>query len=124
MSDLRPYERRRLAVRIVLKRFKHLREKARFIGNISVIEAYRKMFDGSYVFDGDFADVVEFTLEKLDQGILLYEDLAPMLYLKGKLYGITRRGKHSPCCCGRGAGLYAAPDENNTRAVPCPAVFT
>lgn len=91
MSDLRPYERRRLAVRIVLKRFKHLREKARFIGNISVIEAYRKMFDGSYVFDGDFADVAEFTLEKLDQGILLYEDLAPMLYLKGKLYGIPRR---------------------------------
>lgn len=91
MADLRPYEKRRIAVRTVLKLFKPLREKARLIGNISAINAYKKMFDEESLYSKDLSEVAKFTLEQLEQGILLYEDLAPMLYLKGRLYGITQK---------------------------------
>ncbi|NLM10341.1 MAG: AAA family ATPase [Clostridiaceae bacterium] len=91
MADLRSYEKRRIAIKTVLKQFKPLREKARLIGKISVIDVYRKMFDGSYMLDEELSDVSKFTLEQLEQGIILYEDLAPILYLKGKLYGIPQK---------------------------------
>lgn len=86
MMERNANERMKIAVRTVLKRFKPLREKARQIGNISLIDAYRRIFEDAM--DGDFSDVARFTLEQLDQGILLYEDLAPVLYLKAKMFGI------------------------------------
>lgn len=91
MTDLKAAEKRKIAVRTVLKKFKPLRDKARLIGNISLIDTYRKMFDGSDVLDEDFQDVAKYTIKLLDQGIIHYEDLAPMLYLKGKLFGIPRK---------------------------------
>jgi len=91
MSDMKPYEKRRIAIRTVLKQFKPLRDKVRHIGMLSVIDAYRRMFDGSNMLDEEFSDVAGFTINRLSHGILLYEDLAPVLYLKGKLYGIPRR---------------------------------
>lgn len=90
MSHLKPFEKKRIAVRTVLKQFKPLRDKVRLIGNLSVIDAYRNMFDRAYALDEELSDVAKFTLEQLSHGILLYEDLAPVLYLKGKLYGIPR----------------------------------
>ena len=62
MADLRSYEKRRIAIKTVLKQFKPLREKARLIGKISVIDVYRKMFDGSYMLDEELSDVSKFTL--------------------------------------------------------------
>lgn len=91
MSDMKPHEKRKIAVRTVLKQFKPLRDKVRHIGMISVTDVYTKMFDGSYILDEELSDVAMFTLEQLSQGILLYEDLAPVLYLKGKLHGVPRK---------------------------------
>lgn len=89
MTDYSAEQKRRIAVRTVLKQFKPLRDRARLIGDISVIDIYRKMFDGSFELDEGLSDVAEFTVSRLDQGVLLYEDLAPVLYLKGKLSGIS-----------------------------------
>ena len=47
------------------------------------------MFTRKEIISEKHYSVAKFTLQQLGQGILLYEDLAPMLYLKGKLSGIV-----------------------------------
>jgi len=91
MADRSAHEKKKIAVRTVLKQFRPLREKARHIGNISLIDTYRKMFDGTFDFDRELYDVAEFTLKQLDNSLLLYEDVAPVLFLKGRLFGIPMK---------------------------------
>lgn len=88
MADRSDKEKMKIAVKTVLKQFKPLRKKAREIGNVSLMETYRKMFDGTFSLGDELSDVAGFTLKMLDQGVLLYEDVAPVLFLKGRLFGI------------------------------------
>lgn len=89
MSDYSPGELKRIATRMVLKEFKLVRQKAREIGNTSVINLYKRMYTRKSIIGEQNHGIAKFTLAKFGQGILLYEDLAPMLYLKAKLHGVT-----------------------------------
>ncbi len=89
MADRKPNEIKKIATRTVLKQFKPVRERARGIGNTSIINLYKSMFTRKEIISEEHYSVAKFTLQQLGQGILFYEDLAPMLYLKGKLSGIV-----------------------------------
>lgn len=92
--DMSKRERKMRAVRYVLNQLRPLRQKARSIGNKSIKDYYIGLYQEAITsadFDGVNAEnMARLTLYNLKKGILLFEDLAPMLYLKAKLYGIPR----------------------------------
>lgn len=94
-KDESPKERRSRAVRIVLEQYRPLRQKARTIGKATLKDYYTGLYRDENFFQGmegtGLTSTAEVTLKRLEQDIILYEDLAPMLYLKGKLYGIPRK---------------------------------
>lgn len=94
-KDESPKDRRSRAVRIVLKQYLPLRQKARAIGKATLKDYYTGLYKEENFFQGmeetGLTSTAEATLKRLEQDIILYEDLAPMLYLKGKLYGIPRK---------------------------------
>lgn len=93
--DTRPKERKNRAARYVLKQFQPYREKARGIGKITVKEYYTGLYREENLSRGiagtELMSTAGITLKRLEKGVVLYEDLAPMLYLKGKLDGIPTK---------------------------------
>lgn len=96
-SDIKPAERKRRAARIVLKEFKPLRERARQIGKIKIIDIYRELFLNVDLLQTlvdkqetaeTLTEISKITLRRINKGRLYLEDLAPLLYLQGKLNGI------------------------------------
>lgn len=93
--DMKPQERKKRAVKIVLNQFQPLREKARNIGTRTIQDYYIGLYRNeslSWWLEGhEFSRMASLTLKRLNKDIILYEDLAPMLYLKGKLDGIPKK---------------------------------
>jgi len=96
-SDLKPAERKSRAARIVLKEFKPLRERARQIGKMKIIDIYRELFLNVDLLQTlvdkqetaeTLAEISKITLRQINKGRLYLEDLAPLLYLQGKLNGM------------------------------------
>lgn len=93
--DETPENRRRYAVRLVLTQYGPLRKKARAIGRTTLLEYYLGLYRDEALFEGleetGLKSAASGTLKWLDLGVIFYEDLAPMLYLKGKLYGVPKK---------------------------------
>ncbi len=93
--DTKPKDRRSQAVRMVLKQFQPYRKRARTIGKATVKEYYTGLYREENLSRGvagtALMSTAAMTLKRLEQNVVLYEDLAPMLYLKGALYGIPRK---------------------------------
>lgn len=93
--DLAPRERKYRAVKIVLQRFRPHREKARGIGRKSLKDYYTGLYREENFSRGiagtGLMGTAHLTLSRLEQDIVLYEDLAPLLYLKRKLNGVPRK---------------------------------
>ncbi|MBP7175994.1 MAG: AAA family ATPase [Thermoclostridium sp.] len=92
--DTKPKDRRSIAVRIVLKLFEPHRKKARSMGKATIKDYYAGLYReenlSGGIADASLVSTAALTLKRLGQNVILYEDLAPMLYLKGRLYGISR----------------------------------
>ena len=97
-SDLKPAERKKRAVRIVLEEFRPLREKARQIGKTKIIDIYRELFINTDLLHKlmneqetveNLTGISKITLRQINKGKLYLEDLAPLLYLQGKLNGMV-----------------------------------
>lgn len=93
--DTNPKDRKSHAVRVVLKQFRPYREKARGIGKIAVKDYYAGFYNKQNlsrgIADASLMSIADVTLKRLEQNVVLFEDLAPMLYLKGALFGIPRK---------------------------------
>lgn len=93
--DTDPKDRRSRAVRLVLKQFEPYRKKAREIGRITIKDYYagfyREQNLSRVAADASLMSIAKETLRTLENNVVLFEDLAPMLYLKGALYGIPRK---------------------------------
>jgi len=96
-SDIKPEERRKRVTRIVLEEFKPLREKARQIGKIKIVDIYINLFVNRDLIQElvkeqetveKLTTVSKITLRQINKERLYLEDLAPLLYLKGKLNGM------------------------------------
>ena len=96
-SDLKPVERKKRVTRIVLEEFKPLREKARQIGKIKIIDIYINLFINRDLMKefvknqetiANLTTISKITLRQINKKRLYLEDLAPLLYLKGKLNGM------------------------------------
>lgn len=94
-KDTKPKDRRSRAVRLVLKQFQPYRKRARSIGCITVRDYYMGLYREENLSQGiagtALMNTAGETLKRLEQGVVLFEDLTPMLYLKGALYGIPRK---------------------------------
>ena len=94
-TDTKPKDRRSRAVRMVLMQFRPLREKARSIGKATVKDYYIGFYSEENlsrgIADASLMSTAGETLKRLENDVVLFEDLAPMLYLKGALFGIPRK---------------------------------
>ncbi len=93
--DTKPKDRRNVAVRTVLKQFEPHRKRARSMANATIKDYYVRLYQEDHlsggIADDSLVSTAALTLKRMGQNVILYEDLAPMLYLMGKLYGIPRK---------------------------------
>ncbi len=96
-SDLKPTERKKRVARIVLKEFAPLRGRARQIGKIKILDLYKELFlnvdlmnrfEEKIEYSANYADMAKLTLKRINRKRLFLEDLAPLLYMQGKLKGM------------------------------------
>ncbi|MFD0958662.1 RNA polymerase recycling motor HelD [Paenibacillus chungangensis] len=85
-----------LASRIVQQKFKPLRIRVKRLKFIDVPAIYKGLFYrsvGAVKFPEQWDSIAKWTVERLDEGIMPYEDATPYLYLKEKMEGFHTNTK-------------------------------